>query len=237
MFFKEFPSVSYNFGNEVNPVLVQDLSAYVDIIDDIKDSVDFYNFYDIKDERPDQLSQKLYGDISFYWTFYLLNDKIRRQGWPISQVEIDAWIKERYFRTVITTRDSLDNVFPLESGIAGVSSCEVCRIDKRVEDLGQLFLKRGGKTFIPGELIIDDNGNTVTVHSFTDEYNAVKHYLDENGEFVDINPLTGPGALYTPVTYYEFITEENDKLKNIKVLKPEAINSVVSAFKEALSNQ
>jgi hypothetical protein len=77
--------------------------------------IDFYNYYDIVDERPDQLSFKLYGDVSYYWTFYLLNDNIRRQGWPVKQVELDAWIKKRYFRTVITTRDSLDNVFPIGS--------------------------------------------------------------------------------------------------------------------------
>jgi hypothetical protein len=237
MFFKEFPGVSYKFGNETTNTFVQDLSTYVDIIDDIKDSIDFYNYYDIVDERPDQLSFKLYGDVSYYWTFYLLNDNIRRQGWPVKQVELDAWIKKRYFRTVVTTRDSLDNVFPIGSPIDGTLSCEVCRIDKRVEDLGQLFLRRGGKVFIPGELVEDGDGNTVTVYSFTDEYNAVKHYLDENGNRVDINPLEGPGALYTPVTYYDFLVEENDKLRRIKVLKPEAINSVVSAYKEALRSQ
>lgn len=237
MFFKEFPGVPYQFGNETSLTFVQDLSAYVDIIDDIKDNIDFYNYYDIIDERPDQLSFKLYGDVSYYWTFYLLNDKIRRQGWPIKQVELDGWIKKRYFRTVVTTRDSLDNVFPIGSSIDGNLSCEICRIDNRVEDLGQLFLRRGGKIFIPGELVTDDNGNTVTVHSFTDEYNAVKHYINGDGERVDINPLEGPGALLTPVTYYDFLVEENDKLRNIKVLKPEAVNSVVSAYQEALRSQ
>jgi len=237
MFFKEFPGVSYKFGNETTNTFVQDLSTYVDIIDDIKDSVDFYNYYDIVDERPDQLSFKLYGDVSYYWTFYLLNDNIRRQGWPVKQVELDDWIKKRYFRTVVTTRNSLDNTFPVGGSISGSLSGETGIIDQRVEDLGQLFFKEGGVNLIPGELIVDGDGNTVTVYSFIDEYNAVKHYLDENGNRADINPLEGPGALYTPVTYYNFLVEENDRLRRIKVLKPEAINSVVSAYKEALRSQ
>jgi hypothetical protein len=34
----------------------------------------------------------------------------------------------------------------------------------------------------------------------------------------------------------DFYKEENDKLKEIRVIKPTAINSVVSAFKEAVRN-
>lgn len=231
MFFKEFPFVSYKFGSESSLTLFQDLSAYVDIIDDIKDSVDFYNYYDILDERPDQLSYKLYGDVNYYWTFLLLNDHIRRQGWPVQQVELNNWIRSRYNNTVITTRNSLDNVFAVGSTVTGISSGTTGIIIKRVEDLGQLFIS-GQKAFTAGELI-SDGSNAITVYSSVDEWNAVKHYLDGT-DFVDINPLDGPGALYTPVTYQEFLTEENDKLRKIKVLKKEALNSVVSAFKEAM---
>ena len=237
MFFKEFSGVSYSFGNETTSTFVQDLSTYVDIIDDIKDSIDFYNYYDIIDERPDQLSFKLYEDVSFYWTFFLLNDHIRRQGWPVKQVEVDTWIKKRYFRTVVTTRNSLDNVFPIGTILNGSLSSESGNIVHRVEDLGQIFLREPNVNLTPGELAVDNNNNTISVFSSIDEYNAVKHYLDADGNIVDINPLEGPGALYTPVTYYDFLVEENDKLRKIKVLKPEAINSVVSTYKEALRSQ
>lgn len=235
MFFKEFPGVPYQFGNETSFTFVQDLSAYVDIIDDIKDNIDFYNYYDIVDERPDQLSFKLYGDVSYYWTFYLLNDKIRRQGWPIKQVELDNWIKSKYNNTVITTRNVLDGTFEVDGTVTGLSSGTTGTIYKRAEDLGQLFIA-GSKTFTAGELIIDGEGNTVTVNSSVLEYNAVKNYIDSDG-YVDIDPTQGPGALITPVTYYNFLVEENDKLRNIKVLKPEAVNSVVSAYQEALRSQ
>lgn len=232
MFFRDFPLSAYNFGNETDPVTFQNISTYVDIIDDIKDQIDFYQYYDLYDERPDQLSFKLYDTTDFYWTFWLMNDGIRRQGWPIRQTEIDEWIKKRYNNTVITTRNSLDNVFPVGKTVEGLTSGTIGTVYKRIEDLGQLFIT-GVKNFTNNELIVDENGNTVTVYSSVEEYNAVKHYLDSD-EFVDINPLTGPGAQYTAVTYYDFLKEENDNLKRLRVIKPEAINSVVSAFKEAL---
>lgn len=232
MFFKDFPATLYKFGNETDNVVSVDLSVYADIIDDIKDNVDFYQYYDIFDKRPDQVSFELYDDVSFYWTFFLMNDNLRRQGWPIDQGQIDDWIRSRYNNTVVTTRNSLDNVFAVGDTITGISSATTGVIYKRVEDLGQLFIT-GSKNFRDGELIEDPEGNRVTVFSSVEEYNAVKHYMDSD-EFADIDPTSGPGAQLLPVTYYEYISEENEKLRQIRVIKPDALNSVISAFKEAL---
>lgn len=236
MYFKDFPATSYVFGSEPNPVVTENLSTYVDILDDIKDSLDFYQYYDVYEERPDQLSFSLYDDPSFYWTFFFMNDSIRRQGWPIKDVELQDWIYSNFNNTVITTRDTLDHVFTIGDTITGVSSGVTGTITKRIEDLGQIFIN-GTVDFTDGELIEDPDGNTCTVFSSVEEYNAVKHYLDEDLHFVDIDPTQGPGALYTPVTYYDHLVDENDKLKSIKVIKPEAINSVVSAFKQAIRGQ
>jgi hypothetical protein len=236
MFFREFPLATYRFGTLEDSVLIQNISAYADIIDDIKDNLNFYQYYDIFDKRPDQVSFELYGDVSFYWTFFLMNDNLRRQGWPIDNSRLDEWMMTNYNNTVITTKNSLDNVFAIGDTITGISSTETGVIYKRVEDLGQLFIW-GSKNFTNNEFIEDGQGNQVIVTSAVEEYNAVKHYLDADGNFVDIDPANGPGAQYTSVTYYDFISDENDKLRQIRVIKPEAINSVVSAFREAMRSQ
>jgi hypothetical protein len=236
MYFKDFPTTSYIFGSESNPVITVDISAYADILDDIKDNLDFYQYYDLYEQRPDQLSFELYDDASFYWTFFFMNDHIRRQGWPIKATELQDWIYSSFSKTVITTRDTLDNIFSIGDTITGVSSGVTGTITKRVEDLGQIFIE-GTKNFTDGELIEDPDGNSVTVFSAVEEYNAVKHYLDTDAAFVDIDPTQGPGALYTPVTYYDYMVEENDKLRRIKVIKPETINTVISAYKQAIRGQ
>lgn len=236
MYFKNFPATSYIFGNGTNSVRTENISVYTDIIDDIKDNLDFYQYYDLYDERPDQLSFKLYDDVAFYWTFFLMNDHIRRQGWPVNASELQTWIYSNFAETVITTRDVLDGTFSVGDTIEGVSSGVTGVILKRVEDLGQIFIQ-GTKNFTDGELIEDPNGNTVTVFSAVEEYNAVKHYVDGDGNLVDIDPTQGPGAIYTPVTYYDYLVDENEKLRKIKVIKPGTINSVVSAFRQAVRGQ
>jgi len=84
-YFKNFPLIKYRFGNEIEPVFIKDISVYVDLVDQLKDQVAYYANYTIVDgERPDTLAYKLYGDVSYYWTFFLLNPELREQGWPLS---------------------------------------------------------------------------------------------------------------------------------------------------------
>jgi len=85
-FFQNFPLVNYNFGNEADTALFQNISAYIKIIDDLKDDVAFYTTVHIQDyDRPDSFSFKLYQTTEFYWTFYYLNDDIRESGWPLQK--------------------------------------------------------------------------------------------------------------------------------------------------------
>ena len=56
LYFKDFQDVFYNFGNEATPTLIQDISRYVDVVDQIKDDISFLTFYTIiEGMRPDQV--------------------------------------------------------------------------------------------------------------------------------------------------------------------------------------
>ena len=48
-FFKDYQDVFYNFGNEALPTLTQNLSRYVDVVDQIKDDIELmlYNNKDL----------------------------------------------------------------------------------------------------------------------------------------------------------------------------------------------
>ena len=244
MYFTDFPFIGYKFGNETTENLFPDLSVFVDVIESIKDSVDFYIFYDLIDERPDQLSALLYDDPKYYWTFFLMNDGIRRQGWPLSDKELEERIKKIYNKDVVTTLDDFASTGKFLPGntVQGSTSGANGVVTNRSPDLGQIFieLNPGSNNFVSGEIIIDNtdpiNLETITANTAVSEYNATRYYLDANGERVDIDPLIGPGLLVTAVTYLDSFIEENDSLRRIKVIKPEALGSVVSAFNKALRN-
>tara|TARA_B100000424_G_C22940222_1_gene500355 strand:+ start:810 stop:1844 length:1035 start_codon:yes stop_codon:yes gene_type:complete len=144
-FFKNFPFVQYNFGDEINPAVFQNLTAYVDIVDQFKDDLSFYELYHIKDnERPDNLSYQLYGTQDYYWTFYLLNDKLRQQGWPLAEDEIHTLSKKYYPNTVLKTNRSLHGKFYVGDIAAREpfsNPAFKARILSKDLDLGQIVVK------------------------------------------------------------------------------------------------
>ena len=83
-YFTSLPKVGYRFGNEVAVNLFDDISVISDMVDDIKDITSFHEKYTIpQGERPDQTSYNFYQTTEYYWTFFLMNDHIRLQGWPL----------------------------------------------------------------------------------------------------------------------------------------------------------
>ena len=110
-YFRNFPVVGYNFGNEIDTALFQNITTYIDLIDQVADDTTQYEYYNIMDnERPDALSYKLHGTSDYYWSFYLLNTKLRKQGWPISEQDLHLKGKEYYPNTVISTFEALSEV-------------------------------------------------------------------------------------------------------------------------------
>ena len=111
-FFRNFPFIGYSFGDKLDVAAFQNLAVYTDVVDQYKDDLAFYELYHIQDnERPDNLSYRLYGTTEFYWTFYLLNDKLRQQGWPITEAEVHTLSKKFYPNKVLKTNRSMHSKF------------------------------------------------------------------------------------------------------------------------------
>jgi hypothetical protein len=340
-YFANFPLQYYSFGTEETPVLFQDLTVYLDLIDQIKDQSSFYQFYSIYDgDRPDTLSHKIYGNSKYYWTFFLMNQDLRVSGWPLSVQSLDAVIKDNYPHWTIVTRNNISNsefvpgstikgsisgatgtivevnlemnqlvvdtrgyetrrTADLQNGVPSftlkteaetgfkyfdlteipnwqtsysvVSVATVYNADPAANVLTPLsnllsqFNLKGNKLYLNpnitpptvpyyidffyqfftnrnfenGEDVVLQNVDTpeidsITVLRSTKQYNSVHHYENTSGDYVDINPFTQTVTGLIPITYYERAVARNDELKQIKIIKPDAINQVVSEFRKYL---
>lgn len=242
-YFRNFPIINYQFGDSKDLTAMQDLTAYIDIIDRVRDDAAFYEMYTIlPKERPDWLSFKLYGDNRFHWTFYLLNDKIRRQGWPLDYNEVVQKAKEDYPNDTFTFNELMHDQFLAGTTFEGLTSGATGKILRRNLDLGQItYEKTSVASFTAAtELVVqrDASGaitNSGTGSSFTKEYLAAHHYENADKETVDIDPLIGAGVLLTEITYLGRYEKANDELREIKVLRPNVINDIDQAFQEALT--
>ena len=247
-FFRNFPVIGYDFGNETNPALFQDISAYIKVIDEIKDDIAFYSTVHIQDyDRPDNFSFKLYGTTEFYWTFYYLNDDIRESGWPLPQQDLLPKAKLDYpHRSVITTADISKTFLPGHT-VTGALSGSTGTVIKRYLDLGQIIIDspnnfNAGENITPSINGVAQTADIVVVTSDVEQYNSVHHYEDGSKEYVDIGLVpSGNGAAdypsasgKTPITYFDRILAKNDSLREIKCLKPDVAVQVKSEFNKLL---
>jgi hypothetical protein len=242
MFFTNYPRTLYQFGTENSATAIQNISVYVDIIDQIKDNINFYEFIEIQDgERPDTISQQAYGTVRYYWTLYLLNDNIRERGWPLTVQQIREKAIKDYPNVVLTTRDGNTLLTHFEVGdiVTGQSSGATGIVIKRNLDLGQIFIKKTNDLNFSGSEILRDNSDptfpeSVQLTGAALEYNAIHHYEDGDGVWTDIDPRSAPSGLLTPITYLDRYQAANDELRRIKIIKRSAINQVAKAYQEAL---
>ena len=239
-YFKNFSRVPYSFGNGEAPVMFQNLGAYVDIVDQIKDEISAYKYYFVKEgDRPDQLAYMLYEDVNMYWTFFLANDHIRESGWPLTEEQLVEKVKRDHPDFVITTQNNLSGVFKLGQTVRGSSSGQTGTIQFRNLDLGQLFLSGVAGSYLGDEVVTSQVGSevqSITLTSAIEEFNSIDHYVDGDGRRVDIDPYAPPPALYTPVTKIEKYRDVNDGLKRIKVLKTNVVSQIAERFREELTS-
>jgi len=242
-FFKHFPIIEYKFGNETNSDIFRNITLYADAIDQIRDETSLYEDYTItENERPDQLSFRFYNSSNYYWTFYLMNNKLRESGWPLSNAQLLKHAEKQYKNKTITTSSAIINFptfFKTGDTISGRTSGATGTITHKDFNLGQLTVSVNGSTqFIVGENIeTTGTSDLISIQSYEDEYLAAHHYENSSGEYVDIideNGVASNAALYTEITILDELHRQNNELKQIRVVKPSRINEIVSSFKEAI---
>lgn len=166
-FFKQFPKIQYDF--ERNGVITNVVNIYRSVrpLREFIDNSSAYTFYEIKNgERPDIVSQRLYDNPNYYWTFFVINDDLHdgTRAWPMSQEDLFDYMEKEYEGYAITTnptivrntdgiitsfQDSLagsvpnvsDGAFTLGETITGSISGFSGTLTKKNVDMNQLIIQ------------------------------------------------------------------------------------------------
>lgn len=238
-YFQKYPGVDYFFGDEGLSNKVENFAIFSDVIDQIKDAATFYrDYYILPEERADQVSFQLYGTPDYYWTFYLMNNHIREQGWPLSNDKIYQYAIDNYTEKVLDTKTVLTDKYAIGESVEGLSNFATGTVVHRNLDLGQVWIKStNNRSFQTGEIVrttttvVDE---LLTVRATSDRLNAVHHYENSDGEYVDIDPNVDRPAIFTEKTWLDELTRQNDNLKQIKVIRPDLIGEIVKSFNSAI---
>jgi hypothetical protein len=243
MYFQNLPKISYRFGDNESPALFNNITAYVDILDQIKQEVAFYEKYTILDgDRPDVVSQKLYGTSDYHWTFFFMNDGLRESGWPMPERELRALVKKRYPHRTVVTESNIASFFLPGVNVVGKTSGTTGRIVERNLDLGQLVIASDkneaglnnnfgtSEQIAAGDTTEEQVANIAISINESTQFNSVLYYKNSNGDIVDIDPFNQSTSGLTPVTIMEDHINFNNNLKDIIVIKPSQINAVVNEY-------
>jgi hypothetical protein len=117
-FFRQFPKTTYDFEQNGIDTTIVDLFRFIKIDETFFDDLATYEYYDIKDgDRPDIVSNALYGTPEYYWTFFLCNDDLKNglSSWPMSQSEFETYMDTEYSGIVIQTAPQIQLTSTLDS--------------------------------------------------------------------------------------------------------------------------
>jgi hypothetical protein len=100
MYFKDIPSIYYNFniGGKDQLSIIKDITHNVRFRKEILSNVTLYDEYDIRDgETPEIIAERVYGNPNYHWVIMLLNEKYDYiTDFPLSYNELVEHTKLKY---------------------------------------------------------------------------------------------------------------------------------------------
>jgi hypothetical protein len=255
-FFQQFPKISYDFGSNGIDTNVVDLFRFVTANEQYFNEIATYIDYQIRDgERPDIVSNSLYGTPEYYWVFFLINEHLKNgiSGWPMPEQELIEYIAEEYPGIMIETRpyiardgdglivdqpNSLSNRFLFAETIFGsASSARGIVISKNIQQsqlqavtLAQYRLTVAAPVEVSaGSFVIGANYKIVTVGNTTFPGAATNTV---GSVFTATGIGTGTGTAHPTYTVGESIsmTLPNGTIRSARIFEVESQTSLVVGY-------
>ena len=202
-FFRQFPKIQYDFQDNGIDTRIIDIFRFVKADDRYLDDLSTYSFYQIQNgDRPDIVSNLLYGTPDYYWTFFVINEQLKTglSGWPMSTEQFEDYMTTEYDGIAIETypviirdgdgiitdhRNSLAERFQLNETVTGILSGATGIVKAIDVQKSQLILRDVDGVFQENELV---RGNTtldeVTSYRVWDYRDAPHHYEDDDGNTI-----------------------------------------------------
>jgi hypothetical protein len=244
-YFNKFPKIAYFFGDETSPTVFQELNKYTDLIDLYRDDAGAYIEYEIKDgERPDTLSYLLYGKSEYEFTFFLMNERLRETGWPMTLQQVYDRAQNDLFKNytcklLLSTADSaaeFSDIYP--AGTSVLVSGKSGTVIRKNLDVGEITIASdsdltGSVTLAYQTPTTDPQTIGASLSNTVYEYEGTHHYENDSDQWLDkyFDDLSGA----TLKTNLDYLIDQNDESKRIVVLKKELVGQLVGELKRLLT--
>ena len=235
MYFSAIKNVVVDIDGKGNKDVMKNLTAKAKISQALINNAGYYQTLAIRDgERPDQLSQRLYGTTSFHWTFLLLNPQIKNiwDDWPMGSSQLIEYCTNKYQYLVADTNTDLNNKFTIGETVTGSVSGATGIVKEVHVNMGYVTIEKTAGTFaLTGETI---NGLTSTdsaVANFIKSQAYAPHHHVSDTTQAWVKRADAGTTAYTYIDYESAVVEQN---RNIKVIQPQHIYTVVNQFRKVM---
>jgi len=236
MYFKNIQNVNIDVDGSGNLDKLKNLTAKAKVSASLLSNAAYYQTIAVIDgERPDHLSQRLYGSSQYHWTFLLLNPQIKNiwDDWPMKFSQLVEYCTNKYQYLAADTDADLNNMFIIGETVQGSVSSALGVIKEIHVNMGYIVIEKTSGTFtITGETINGiTSSNSVSCNFIKSQAYAPHHHVNDSTKAWVKRAASGTTP-YTYIDYESSITEQN---RNIKVIKPENISDVARQFARAMN--
>ena len=238
-YFSKFKTIPYDLNGDGTYTNIVDISSYVSASESLINNISFYNYVEVMDgERIEQLSQRLYGTSTYYWTFMVINPNIKNiwNDWPKNSAQLLDYSIYKYadFAALacICTDDLLGKFIQGEY-IQGVLSGAIGQVLAVHTNDKYITVKHISGTFrTAGEDLIGlESSDTVTATEIVSRAYAPAYHVDDS-----TGDITAPRSAGThKVTNLEHESYKNDINRYVRAVKPDKVSEFIFEFNRHIS--
>jgi hypothetical protein len=212
-YFSYFPTTPYIKDDDSSDLdTLTNITARFGFEESFKENNSAYYEYEVRDgDTPEVIASKIYGDSEKHWIILSFNDITDpNYDWPLEQRTLVSFIDAKYTANADTA-----------NGQTGI-----------------VWSKANIKEYYKVETTTHNASETITINKYEIDANTYANVSSsttsgfelEDGSFIDI------AVSKETKTYYDYEIEENEKKRNIKILKPEFVSAVVQEFRRVIVN-
>lgn len=208
-YFINFPKTVYSQKDSKSVETITNLTTSFSFDANITENSVLYYQYDVSDgETPEIVAHKIYGSSESHWIILKMNNIVDvKTDWPLDQRSLSVAIDDKYANNgILTSQTGYQWAFNNVHSYYKIETRTIVASGEKLIDIIQV----DANTFA--------NITTSSVQYTLPDNNIVKIDTTRNAK-----------------TYYQYEVEENDKKRNIKVLKPDLATTITNEFLEVIN--
>ncbi len=230
-YFKEvsdilYPSQQTNRNSSYDYVRVKNLFRRAKIREDLFETTTGFTKYKIiGNERPEQVAEKTYGSPEYDWVVLVTNNIINiRKEWPISNEEFNRYLERKY------TQEELNSVHHYETlDYYDYKGKKISIAGKTVDsDYSLTYFDSGVRTQLEGNSDLRFDSTLLKFDSTLTTFDSTVRQIPSTGVVLTVNPVKS-------ISVYDYEVRRNEKKRNIYVLKPKYLQTVIDDMREIMS--